>query len=382
MKRFYLDYASAAPVTPKAMQAFLKASALSGNPSSPHSFGREAKEILENARTIIAREVGVKSDAVLFTSGATESNGLAIRGHVRALLETGKNPADIHLLYLSSAHASTVEAMEALRHEGVLVEALALKDGALDLVAIRKQVRPETALVSVDMVCGETGTRFDTRGLKHAIGKALLLVDASQAPLVESVERTRLGADMITLDASKIGGVRGLGVLISPITIPLSPIVEGGGQERGIRSGTQTPALASAFATALQEAKKHRVVFGERAAKWREDFLSALSTDVPHLVNGKDQVPHIINISLPGVDTEYLAALLDASGIAVSTRSACETESAVSRAVFALSGDEARARSTLRISFGRETPNDALTTLHRMLKRDLVFLETHSVRAK
>jgi len=385
MRRIFLDHASATPATPAAMKAFLKASKEAGNPSSPHAEGRAAKALLEEARRVVAHHVAAKPEAIIFTAGATEANGIAIRGHVKALLDAGRAPNAIHLLYVPSAHASVIEAMEALRSEGIATEALVLKDGRIDFNALKKQVRDSTALVSVDVVCGETGTRFDTRGLRHALDLAsperriLIHADASQAPLVESIERTRLGADLITLDASKIGGVRGMGVLVAPITIPLLAVIEGGGQERGIRSGTQTPALAAAFASALEEAANGRSAFTARAARMREEFLATLSKALPSaVVNGTDPAPHIINISLPGVDTEYLAALLDEEGIGVSTRSACETDSSVSRAVLALTGDEALASSTIRVSLGVETTSRDLTSLVFALSRSVQFLERSS----
>ncbi|MBY0110597.1 aminotransferase class V-fold PLP-dependent enzyme [Patescibacteria group bacterium] len=376
MKRIYLDSASAAIPSKKAVAAYTRAARIFGNPSSPHEEGRKARSILEEARRVVAAEVGAKPEAILFTAGATEANGIAIRGHVKALLKEGKKPSDIHLLYLPSAHASTVEAMEALKSEGIDVEPLVLRDGGIDLNAVKKQLKDTTALVVVEAVCGETGTRFDTRGLRQVIGSSVrMLVDASQAPLVESVERTRLAADMITLDAAKIGGVRGVGVLVAPVSVPLLPVIEGGGQERDIRSGTQTPALAASFAAAMVEAHANRDAFRTRTEKMREKFLARIEGAV---VNGKNQAPHIINLSFPGVDTEYLSALLDEGGIAVATRSACETDSGKSRAVFALTGDEARARSTLRISLGVATTERDLMMLQKALVRNLAFLSVSS----
>jgi len=375
MKRIYLDWASAAPVHKEAKRAYERAATIWGNPSSPHEEGRTAHEVLEEARRTIARMGGVKADSVIFTSGATEANGIAIQGHVKAL---GRAPKDVHLLYVPSGHSSTVKAMEALKSEGYDVEPLVLTDEKLDLETIQRQVKDTTALVAVDLICGETGTRFETRGLKQAIGpNVLLLVDASQAPLVESFERTRLACDLITLDAAKVGGVRGVGVLIAPAHVKLAPVIEGGGQERGIRSGTQTPALAAAFAAALSEAMKGREAFVQRAQSMRTMFVTTLSKELPEVcVNGgREPAPHIINLSLPGIDTEYLAALLDADGIAVSTRSACETDSVQSRAVFALTKDEERARSTLRVSFGPSTTPQELEMLASALVRNVRFLK-------
>jgi cysteine desulfurase len=209
MKLVYLDWASAAPVSRAAERAFKDAFDEQGNPGSPHAFGMRAKTILEDSRREIARLVGTKPDGVIFTSGATEANNLAIAGYVQALQEAGRKLEDIHLLYLPTAHASVVETMHWLAKHGVQVESLVITNGTVDLNALKKQIRPETALVSMDAVCGQTGTLWDTRDVRrvldasHAEGRAvtgsriLLHVDASQAPFAESIEAIHLGADLI-----------------------------------------------------------------------------------------------------------------------------------------------------------------------------------------
>ncbi len=378
-RRIYLDWAAGAPVTRSAERAYLRASASFGNPSSPHAEGLAAKAVLEDARTRIARELSMKPDDVIFTAGATEANNLAIQGTVIAKKKAGMK--DIHLLYLPSAHASVVEAMKSLVGYGVTAEPLKIRDGAVDIRALNEQLRPETALVSVDFVCGETGTIWNVREIGQALKQAghgtLLHVDASQAPLGESIERTRLAADMITLDAQKVGGMRGLGVLAAPRTLRMEPLQHGGGQERGMRPGTQAPALAAAFATALEEARVCRESFRHRAGRMRGGLIACIR-DIPELYinEGKEGVAHILNLSLPGRDTDYLAALLNEAGFAVSTRSACESESEDgSRAVLSLTGDPARAASTLRVSWGPVTRERELRQLGKALIAAAAFLD-------
>ncbi|HYF29178.1 MAG TPA: aminotransferase class V-fold PLP-dependent enzyme [Candidatus Paceibacterota bacterium] len=353
--RIYLDWAAAAPVSPRALLAFSRAIALAGNPSSPHAEGRAARDVLEDARVRIARLAGTKPDAVIFTSGATEANALGITGHLRALIEEGGDPAQLHVLYLPSAHASVIGAMRALERIGVATEAI---------TKLEAQLRPETVLVVVDLVCGETGQIYKVRDIRRALDrtgrKIALFADASQAPRVESFELQRLGADMVSLDAQKVGGVRGIGALIAPRNIPLRPLSLGGGQERGLRPGTESPALAAAFATALEECARDRSAFTAAARDRRIKLTEALRA-IPRMeINeGKLQAPHILNLSLIGRDTDYLLALLDEAGFAISTKSACETDEAGSRAVLAMTDDAARASSTLRISWGPATkPRD------------------------
>lgn len=344
-KRIYLDTASG----------------VVGNPSSPHEEGRLARRVLEDARVGIARLLEVQADDIIFTSGATESNALAILGTARALRASGQEK--LHILYLPSAHASIIENVEILAREGAHIEALPVKNYRVDTEALKGMIRPETILVAMEAVCGETGVVWNTREVAEVLRQAhagfdgarvTLHVDASQAPHTEKITRDHFGADLMTLDASKVCAERGSGVLVAHRTIPLSPLYAGGGQERGLRPGTESPALAQSFATALRATTLEREVFRSSALSIRARLSTLIKKVVPNVSihEGSSQAPHILSLSLPGVDTDYMTALLDEAGFAVATRSACETDSETgSRAVYVLTGDEALARSTLRISW-------------------------------
>lgn len=380
-KRAYLDWAAAAPVSPRAARAHARALSAFGNPSSAHAEGRAAKAVLEAAREKIARLVSVKSDDVVFVSGATEANNIAIQSIAISARMRGAYAA--HLMYLPSAHASVVETMRAMEKFGFAIEALPVRGGAVDVEALKGKLRPETALVSMDFVCGETGTVWNTREVRALLDtlpdRPLLHVDAAQAPLEELCERTRAGADILVLDAQKVGGVRGIGALIAPHALPLFPLFHGGGQERGLRSGTPSPALAAAFAEALAECDAGREAFAVRARSMRNELISAISSISRLEINqGKKGVAHILNVSLPGRDADYLAALLDEAGFAVSTKSACESDSSEgSRAVLALTNDKERAASTLRISWGPDTGSGELARCAAALKAAAAFLDEH-----
>ncbi len=361
------------------------AAGATGNPSSPHTEGREAKRVLEEARTAIARLAEVQSDDVLFTSGATEGNALAMLGHVRALRQSADADApgrnNLHVLYLPSAHASIVENAKLLAAEGVAVEPLPIKDARIDVAALKKMIRPETVLVSMDAVCGETGVIWNTREVKQAIGKVLLHVDASQAPLTEKVTRAHFAADLLVFDGSKVGDARGIGAVIAHRTIPLVPIYAGGGQERGLRSGSESPELAARFATALHTAANNRETFRAVAAAARSELVGRIMRDVSNVYinEGKAQAPNVLNVSLPGRDTDYLVALLDEAGFAISTRSACETDSQEgSRAIFALTGDAERSKSTLRISWGPRVSERDLGRFASALAASVAFIDSSS----
>lgn len=388
-KRVYLDWAAAAPVLPKAHRAFSKALSVFGNPSSPHREGREAHTILTDARVRIARLAGVKQDAVVFTGGATEANAIAIQGQIRALLKKGMQPDMLHVLYLPSAHASTRGCVAQLQGEGVQVEPLVVLGGIIDLGVLKGQIRPETVLVALEVVCGETGTRFDTRGVRQVLDQARkeggtrirMHADASQLPLVESFELTRIASDTLTLDAQKVGGVRGIGVLLAPRHVPLEPLIRGGGQERGLRPGTESAGLASAFASALEEAHDAHASFALRASVQRDRLRAHLEEGVPNLElnGGKNTVPHILNVSLVARDTDYVVALLNEAGFAIATRSACATDEEGSVAVLAYTEDSGRASSTIRISWGPTTSQRELDRFSDALIRTARFVDTNTV---
>jgi cysteine desulfurase len=383
-KRIYLDWASSAPVARSAMRAFVGAFRTYGNPSSPHEEGVRAKKLLEESRTTLARHMEVKPSGVVFTSGATEANNLALFGYVQNLKEKGI--VDVQVLYLPSAHASIIEGVERLKKEGVKADSLPVKEGRIDLVAMQSLLTPATRLVLLDAVCSETGTRWDTRGVRtvldaytrEAKGDHIALhVDASQAPLALPTSLTRFSADMLTLDAQKIGGVRGIGALCMRSHVALTPLLLGGGQEGGRRAGTEAVMLAAAFAEALTVAQQKQERFSIRATRMRNNLIEDLSATVNQ---GAEGVPNILNISLPERDTDYLVMLLDAAGFAVSTKSACETDSETgSRAVRLLTNDDARARATLRISWGPTTKARDLRRFSRALLHAIRFLEGASV---
>ena len=385
MKRVYLDFAAAAPATPRAVRAFLYALSRVGNPGAPHTEGREARILLEKARETIARIVGTKTDGVVFTSGATESNNLAICGVVEDKKRKGVSYTDMHLLYQEGAHASIVETMKEMEQRGVVVATIPLQDGALSLKALEQKLQKNTVLVSVESIASETGMRTHTRDVRRVLDTnaphALLHVDASQTPLVESVERTHLGADLLVLDAQKIGGVRGIGVLVRAPKVSLSPVLFGGGQEGGLRSGTPTVALAHAFATALTDAESIREKFIAQATRARTLLKNLLINETANIVanEGKENAPHILNISFIGRDTDYLLALMDASGYALSTKSSCETDETGSRGVSALTNDALRASSTIRISWGPEVSLGTLKRFANKLNRAVAFIDSHSL---
>ncbi|MCX6786485.1 MAG: aminotransferase class V-fold PLP-dependent enzyme [Candidatus Kaiserbacteria bacterium] len=373
-----------------------RAAGASANTSSPHEEGRRSREQLERARADIARLIEVQPDDVIFTSGATEANALAILGSVRGLTKSlisgfgmsGLRKSTLHVLYLPSAHASVVENIKLLSREGVEIEELPIANYRVNIEALKKMIRKETVLISMDAVCGETGTVWNTREVASVIREPsrakrgiLLHVDASQAPLTEKISRAHFDADMLTFDSSKVGTTRGIGALIAHRTIPLEPLYRGGGQERGLRPGSEPFELARNFAADLSAAVVGREKFCASAKIERIKLIEFIKNTLPtvYINEGRVQSSNILNISLPNRDTDYIVALLDEEEFAVSTRSACETDSENgSRAVFALTGDTTRARATLRISWGPDIRPRAFVRFRKALARAVAFVSQDS----
>ena len=373
-RRVYLDNASAQFPTQQAVRAFLKALAHSANPSSHHREGVAANTLLEIARDSVAEVVQSKPHAVLFTSNATEANSLAILGVVRPLLKI-KTPEEIEVLYMDGSHSSLMEPLKYLESLGVVIKKISTNGGTVLLPEIEELVTPATALVVLERVNSETGALFDTRSIArlcHSKAPSVVVhVDACQSPLFEDISYTRLGADTLSIDAQKIGGVRGAGALIKNTIQTFEPLMYGGGQEMTLRPGTQATALIASFAEALSAAKKNHKKFEKKAQRLREQFirkLQKLSSDIK-INEGRENAPHIINISVPMIDTEYALYQLDVLGVALSTKSACDEGENASRAVLAYTQDANRATHTLRISMSQTTTSGDLSYVVQCIQK-------------
>jgi len=382
--RVYLDHAAATSPLSVAYRAFTDAQKEYGNPSSLHQEGVRARALLENARTRIARMLGVRSSGIVYTSGATEANNLAIRGIIEFLHTEGRAYEDMHVLYHEGAHTSLVEAVLALQALGVLLEPLQTLRGDVDTKKLQAQLTKHTVLVAMESVSGETGLVFSTRDVRRVLDmhaknlgiRVLLHVDGSQAPRVRSVVLESLGADTLALDAQKIGGVRGIGLLALQHHVRLSPMLHGGSQEHGLRPGTEQPSLACAFTEALIESKNTSEHFIAHASALRslcETYIGEIPNAQIHA--SANQAPHILNVSFVGRDTDYLLFLLDSKGFAVSTKSACESDKEGSRMVQIQTGNKALADSTLRISFAPKTKKSDIDRFGKALTESIRFLD-------
>lgn len=356
--RVYLDYCATTPVHPCVREAMLPAlGANFGNPSSLHWAGQEAARLLQEARAGIAASLGCSPQEIIFTSGATEADNLALFGSLRPRL-----PGKTHLITSSIEHHAILHAAQQLEREGCAVTYLPVGgDGRVDPEAVRRAIRPETALISIMYVNNEMGAVQSIPAIAEIAREAEVCfhTDAVQAVPVLDVDVQRLGVDMLSLSAHKIYGPKGIGALYVREGLSLSPVLVGGPQEGSLRAGTENLPGVLGLAAALKLVCEHRGREQARLFELRETLIQRLESAMPGLiVNGprRETAPHILSASFPGADAEMLFIRLDRDGFAVSLGSACNSRSfQPSHVLTAMGLPREQIESTLRISLGFPT---------------------------
>lgn len=363
-----MDYASAPPVLPAALRAMAEAHHLIGNPGAIHTEAVSAAEALENARTRIAAQLSVKAREIIFTSGLTESNNLALIGYARALERTRRTLKGSHWLVSAIEHTSVLDCFGEIERMGGTVEHIMPDEkGRVTPDAVRAMLRKETVLVSVGWANNEMGTIqqlgkirtvLEAHEKQHATN-VLLHSDAGQAPLYLPNTAHTLRVDMLSLGGNKLYGPHGIGALFLSGRVDLVRAMQGGPQERKLRPGTESVALARGFAAAYEAIAQQREKESKRIRVIRDAMAAELLAGISGLaINGdlEHSLPHMLNISVPKIQSEYITLALDKEGIAVSTKSACrEGEESESHVVAALDGEAWRAKTTLRFSLGADT---------------------------
>lgn len=350
----YLDYAATTPVDPRVIERmlqYLAPTAMFGNAASTHVFGHAAKAAVEQARAEVAQVLHAEPNEIIWTSGATEANNLALKGVVQLYQRKGK-----HIVTLKTEHSSVLDTCQQLEKEGFQVTYLTPeKNGLLGLEKLRAALRDDTLLVSVMQVNNEIGVIQPIAAIAEitATRGILLHVDAAQAVGKVALDVQNTPVDLVSLSAHKVYGPKGIGALYvrRKPRIRVAAQIHGGGHEQGMRSGTlpvhQIVGMGAAFALANEP---HDI------AALKQRFCAALTTQVGAIVNGDlaHAVPHILNLRFPGINaTKLLQALPE---IAMSKGSAChakETEPSYVLRALGLSAEEAH--SSVRFSFGRFT---------------------------
>jgi cysteine desulfurase len=366
--RAYFDWNATAPLRPEARAAMLAALDAPRNASSVHAEGRAARKIVEEARAKVAALVGAEPQNVIFNSGATEANMLALTTSI------GGAPRRDRLFVSAIEHPSVgsggrfaTDAVEVLRvtHDGVLD--LAALEGALS--------RASHPLVSLMVANNETGVVQPVRqasDLVHAAG-GLLHVDAVQGAGRIPVRMGELGADLLSLSSHKIGGPQGAGALIRRSGVSPEPLIKGGGQERGFRAGTENVAAIAGFGAAAEAAHNGRATEAPRMAALRDRLeadLRAITPDVVIFGSAAERLPNTSLVAVPGTKAETALIAFDLNGIALSSGAACSSGKVqVSHVLEAMGVAPDLARAALRISLGWETTESDLDRLLNAWKK-------------
>ena len=352
--RVYFDWNATAPLRPEARAAMLAALDAPQNASSVHAEGRTARGIVEEARRKVAALAGAEPSNVIFTSGATEANMLALTPALGGVPRRER-------LFVSAIEHPSVRSGGRFAAD-VIEEVSVTATGVIDLDALKQTLtRFEHPLVSVMLANNETGVVQPIRAvaeLVHAAG-GILHVDAVQGAGRMPVDMAALGADLLSLSSHKIGGPQGAGALIRRTGLSPEPLIKGGGQERGFRAGTENVAAIAGFGAAAEAAANSLTTEPARVAALRDRLESELRSTTPDLVifaAGIGRLPNTSLVAVPGTKAETALIAFDLKGIALSSGSACSSGKVQPSHVLAAMGVEpALARAALRISLGWET---------------------------
>ena len=365
----YLDHAATTPVPEEVAHAVYDTLFSAwGNPSSQYPFGKQAKAQLDDARETVAAALGCKASELIFTSCGSESDNWAIRLALHQNRHTGK-----HLITTAVEHSAILETCKALEQEGYSVTYLKPdKNGNITVSQVENALRDDTALVTMMLVNNETGCIFPVaevaRLLKEKKSRALLHTDAVQAFLKVPFRASTLGADLISISGHKIGAPKGIGALYlgERVRAP-QPLIYGGGQEQGLRSGTEATGQIAGFARAVALRCEHleeTLAHMASIKAYAEETLLALP-DVVRIGNGA--APHILSLSLVGYPSANVVTELGSQGICISAGSACH-RGQLSHVYRAMGLDKKTAAGVLRVSFGPETTKEDIDALAKALR--------------
>jgi len=385
-RRIYLDYASTTPVDPRVF-AVMKPyfSQKYGNPMSIHSFGREASVAVEKARKQTADFFGCELNEIVFTSGATESNNLAIKGTVIAFTLRNNKKIKPHIITTQFEHSCVLEASRKIEEQGIasVTYAPVSKDGIVEVENIKKAIKDNTILVSVMYANNEIGTiqpikeigailaKINKTRITKGLPRILFHTDAVQAVNYLDCKVDNLGVDLLTASAHKIYGPKGVGCLYIRKNTPIKRIMDGGGHEFGLRSGTHNVPAIAGFGAALEIAEKERIKNSQQAVKSKNYMIKRILKEIPgSKLNGSNikRIPNNINLTIKNAEGEGMLLGLDLAGVAVSTGSACSAgDLRPSHVLAAIGISEEESHGSLRITLGKyTTKNDIDYTINTL----------------
>lgn len=365
----YLDHAATTPVPKAVADAMYEVlTGQFGNPSSQYPMGQEAKQLVEGCRSVIAKALGCQSKNLYFTSCGTESDNWAIQAAVWQGRHNGK-----HIITTAVEHSAVLESCKWLEKQGCEVTYLQPdKNGNIHVEQVENALREDTVLVTMMLVNNETGCLFPVKEtaqlLKAKKSKALLHSDAVQGFMKVDCDPVGWGVDMMSLSAHKIGGPKGIGALyIADSFRNVRPLLPGGGQEGGLRSGTEATAQIAGFAKAVELRSEHLAQKLRHTAEIKEYCREKLLT-IPGMVSvGNGTAPHILSMALSGYPSANIVTDLGEKGICISAGSACHRGKS-SHVVSTLGLDKRTAAGVIRISFSPDTTKEDIDTLCAALK--------------
>lgn len=382
-----LDHHATTPCDPRVVEAMLPCfGSVYGNPASRHALGRAAAERVESARGRVAGLLGCEGREIVFTSGATESNNLAIKGVAELARQRGRGDRPPHLVTATTEHKAVLDVCARLERRGYEVSYLGVgADGRIDPETVRRAIRDETVLVSLMLANNEIGVLHPIAALSTICRErgVLLHCDAAQALALVDCHVERLGVDLLSLSAHKAYGPKGVGALYLRRRRPrvrLLPQIDGGGHERGHRSGTLNVPGIVGLGMACELVAAEREHDARRLAPLRDRLLERLRQTFPALVvNGslEHRLPNNLNVSIPDLPADRLLDQLD--GVALSSGAACSSPNASgSYVIEALPGGRERASGSLRFGLGRSTTADDIELAADRLIAAILALEPAS----
>lgn len=383
-KRIFLDHAATTPARKEVVDAMKPYwSDKFGNPGTIHQHGMDARKALTDSRKKISQILKSHTDEVIFTASGTESNSLAIFGVLDRLEESGEDLSKFHIITTIIEHPSILRWFEKYERKGLQVSYIGItEEGIIDLKQLREELKPNTIFVSVMYVNNEIGTIQPIKKISHILRdykkdseeKIIFHADASQAPLYMNLDIHSLGVDMLTIDGQKIYGPKGVGVLFKKREVELNSLLLGGGQEMGLRAGTENVPLIVGLAKALELADKNRKKESDRLIKIRDHFIDRVLSEIDgSVLNGsrEKRLPNSVNISIPNIDTEFMIIQLDNKGIACSSKSACMGSKAKDSYVVEALGHGIS--NSLRFTLGKSTEKKdidyVVDTLKELIKK-------------
>ncbi|CAM3097902.1 cysteine desulfurase family protein [Sporolactobacillus spathodeae] len=380
MDPIYLDHAATSPIDPQVLEIMIDTyKKVIGNPESIHSFGRQARKVVDDARHEIAKSIGARSREIVFTSGGTEGDNMAIIGAARARQALGK-----HIITTDVEHHAVFRACEYLASCGFSIDYLHVDaSGRISLEELEEKLREDTILVSVMYGNNEVGTLQPIREIAHLLAdhQALFHTDAVQAFGTVDMDVKDTPIDLLSMSGHKINGPKGIGFLYVRDSVSLAPITHGGDQERKRRAGTHNVPAIAGLGEAVALVRANLTDRINTCLKLRRIMLDDLTAEGANFqVNGNPEhfLPQVLNLYFPGVAIESLLTRLDLEGVAASSGSACTAGSVEpSHVLSAMFGSDApETRSSLRLSFGVENTEDEIHRAAQILAKTVRALST------